>query len=258
MERMTTVAESKCFEGKQYVLSHKSRYCACEMTFGIYIPEKTISSRPPVIWYLSGLTCTHENAMVKSGVQRWASEKGIAVVFPDTSPRGKDVPDDPNFDLGQGAGFYVDSTKDPWKKNFQMWSYILKELPELIFSNFSLNEGKQSIMGHSMGGLGALNMAFRNPKTFKCVSAFAPISNPTAGVWGRKQFEAYLGSEKELWQEYDPSILLHKLGYPGNIMIDQGTKDDFLDKLMLNVLEKHINLRNKGAVARYQEGYDHS
>ena len=107
------------------------------MTFGIYIPEKTISSRPPVIWYLSGLTCTHENAMVKSGVQRWASEKGIAVVFPDTSPRGKDVPDDPNFDLGQGAGFYVDSTKDPWKKNFQMWSYILKELPELIFSNFS-------------------------------------------------------------------------------------------------------------------------
>ena len=258
MLELTTIAASKCFEGRQHVLSHESKYCACDMTFGIYIPEKASSSKIPLIWYLSGLTCTHENAMVKSGIQRWASEKEVAVVFPDTSPRGEGVPDDPNFDLGQGAGFYIDSKKFPWGKNFQMWSYILKELPELIFSHFSLDEKKQSIMGHSMGGLGALNMAFRNPKIFKAVSAFAPISNPTSGIWGRKQFESYLGLESELWEEYDPSILLEKRGYPGSILIDQGTKDDFLDKLMPESLEKHVNAREQGNSFRYQEGYDHS
>ena len=258
MGKITTIAENKCCEGMQHVISHESKYCSCDMTFGIYIPEKASSSELPLIWFLSGLTCTHENAMVKSGIQRWAAEKKIAVVFPDTSPRGEGVPDDSNFDLGQGAGFYVDSKKPPWEKNFQMWSYIQKELPELIFSNFPLDENKQSIMGHSMGGLGALNIAFRNPNTYKAVSAFAPISNPTAGIWGRKQFEAYLGAESELWEEYDPSILLKKRGYSGQILIDQGTKDDFLENLMPQSLEKHVNAREQGNSFRYQEGYDHS
>ena len=258
MSKIITVAESKCFDGRQHVLSHKSKCCACDMTFGIYIPKKSGSYKLPLIWYLSGLTCTHENAMVKSGIQRWASEKEVAVIFPDTSPRGKGIPDDPSFDLGQGAGFYVDSQNLPWQKNYQMWSYILKELPELIFSTFSLDEDKQSIMGHSMGGLGALNMAFRNPKIFKAVSAFAPISNPTSGIWGRKQFEAYLGPESDLWEEYDPSILLDKRGYAGNILIDQGTADDFLENLRPHILEKHIKARNKQDLFRYQEGYDHS
>ncbi len=258
MPNLKTVSESKCFGGHQKVFSHASNCCHCDMTFGIYIPEKSKSSRIPLIWFLSGLTCTHENAMVKSGIQRWASEKGIAIIFPDTSPRGKSVPDDPNFDLGQGAGFYVDSQNALWTKNFQMWSYIVEELPDLIFPRFQLDKEKQSIMGHSMGGMGALNMAFRNPEIFKAVSAFAPISNPTAGVWGRKQFEAYLGTESKLWEDYDPSLLLERLGYPGNILIDQGTKDDFLDKLRPEALEKQIVLRGQQDLFRYQEDYDHS
>ena len=139
-----------------------------------------------------------------------------------------------------------------------MWSYILKELPEIIFTEFPLNKDKQSIMGHSMGGLGALNMAFRNPNIFKSVSAFAPISNPIQGIWGGKQFEAYLGDDNELWKDYDPSILLEKRGYPGKILIDQGTKDDFLDNLMPQALAKQIESRNEGDLFRFQEGFDHS
>ena len=258
MVKLTKLAESKCYKGKQYVFSHESEFCACEMTFGIYVPETARTSTIPLIWFLSGLTCTHENAMVKSGIQSWASEKEVAVIFPDTSPRGDGVPDDSSFDLGQGAGFYVDSKIPPWEKNFQMWSYILKELPEIIFTEFPLNKDKQSIMGHSMGGLGALNMAFRNPNIFKSVSAFAPISNPTQGIWGGKQFEAYLGDDNELWKDYDPSILLEKRGYPGKILIDQGTKDDFLDNLMPQALAKQIESRNEGDLFRFQEGFDHS
>ena len=196
--------------------------------------------------------------MVKSGIQRWASEKQVAIIFPDTSPRGDGVPNDESFDLGQGAGFYVDSTQNPWRKNFQMWSYIVDELPQLIFGEFSLDQEKQSIMGHSMGGLGALNIAFRNPEIYKTVSAFAPISNPTSGVWGKKQFEQYLGSDKSNWEKYDPSVLLNEYGYNGKILIDQGTKDDFLDKLMPVSLERILNKRKNGDQFRYQDGYDHS
>ena len=196
--------------------------------------------------------------MVKSGIQRWASEEKIAVIFPDTSPRGEAVPDDNSFDLGQGAGFYVDSTENPWRKNFQMWSYIVDELPNLVLTKFPLDQEKQSIMGHSMGGLGALNIAIRNPEIYKTVSAFAPISNPTKGIWGQKQFEAYLGKETENWKKYDPSILLNEQGYKGKILIDQGTKDDFLKNLMPEALEKIFNNRNNGDQLRYQKDYDHS
>jgi S-formylglutathione hydrolase len=196
--------------------------------------------------------------MVKSGIQSWASEEKIAVIFPDTSPRGEAVPDDNSFDLGQGAGFYVDSTENPWQKNFQMWSYIVDELPNLVFTKFPLDQERQSIMGHSMGGLGALNIAIRNPEIYKTVSAFAPISNPTNGVWGQKQFEAYLGKETENWKKYDPSILLNEQGYKGRILIDQGTKDDFLKNLMPETLETIFNKRKSGDQLRYQKGYDHS
>tara|TARA_A100001037_G_scaffold125611_1_gene113869 strand:- start:178 stop:924 length:747 start_codon:yes stop_codon:yes gene_type:complete len=228
------------------------------MTFGIYIPVHETKEKLRLIWFLSGLTCTHENAMVKSGIQRWASEEKIAVIFPDTSPRGEAVPDDDSFDLGQGAGFYVDSTENPWQKNFQMWSYIVDELPNLVLTKFPLDQEKQSIMGHSMGGLGALNIAIRNPEIYKTVSAFAPIANPTKGIWGQKQFEAYLGKETENWKKYDPSILLNEQGYKGKILIDQGTKDDFLKNLMPEALEKIFNNRNKGDQLRYQKDYDHS
>ena len=194
------------------------------------------------------------NQVFKDGLRK----KKVAIIFPDTSPRGEGVPNDESFDLGQGAGFYVDSTQDPWRKNFQMWSYLVDELPKVIFGEFSLDQEKQSIMGHSMGGLGALNIAFRNPEIYKTVSAFAPISNPTSGVWGKKQFEQYLGSNKSNWEKYDPSVLLNEYGYKGKILIDQGTKDDFLDKLMPGSLERIINKRKNGDHFRYQDGYDHS
>ena len=258
MNEIKQISKSKCFEGDQLVFSHYSDVCNCDMTFALYLPPQTNAEKLQVIWFLSGLTCTHENAMIKSGIQRWASEEKIAIIFPDTSPRGEGVPDDDNFDLGQGAGFYVNSTENPWKKNFQMWSYIVDELPSLVFKEFPLNPDKQSIMGHSMGGLGALNIAFRNPEIYKTVSAFAPIANPTKGIWGQKQFEAYLGKETENWKKYDPSILLNEQGYKGKILIDQGTKDDFLKNLMPEALEKIFNNRNNGDQLRYQKDYDHS
>ena len=258
MNEIKQISKSKCFEGNQLVFSHYSDVCNCNMTFALYLPLQTNAEKLQVIWFLSGLTCTHENAMIKSGIQRWASEEKIAIIFPDTSPRGEGVPDDDNFDLGQGAGFYVNSTENPWKKNFQMWSYIVDELPSLVFKEFPLNPDKQSIMGHSMGGLGALNIAFRNPEIYKTVSAFAPISNPVKGVWGQKQFEAYLGKDKDKWKKYDPSILLTEQGYKGKILVDQGTKDDFLKNLMPESLEKIFKLRKKGDQIRYQKDYDHS
>ena len=258
MNLLNQISKSKCFEGDQLVFSHYSQVCNCNMTFAIYLPTFKSNEKIPLIWFLSGLTCTHENAMVKSGIQRWASEEKIAVIFPDTSPRGDGVPDDESFDLGQGAGFYVNSTENPWKKNFQMWSYIVDELPNLVLKEFPLDQDKQSIMGHSMGGLGALNVAFRNPEIYKTVSAFAPISNPTKGVWGQKQFEAYLGKDEEKWKKYDPSILLNELGYKGKILVDQGTKDDFLKSLMPETLEKILKQRTNGDKIRYQKDYDHS
>ena len=258
MNDLKQISKSKCFEGDQLVFSHYSEVCNCEMTFAIYLPKLMENNKIPPIWFLSGLTCTHENAMIKSGIQRWASEKKVAVIFPDTSPRGDEVPDDESFDLGKGAGFYVNSTENPWKKNFQMWSYVVDELPSILFREFPLDQEKQSIMGHSMGGLGALNIAIRNPEIYKTVSAFAPISNPTSGVWGKKQFEQYLGSDKSNWEKYDPSVLLNEYGYKGKILIDQGTKDDFLDKLMPGSIERILDKRNNGDQFRYQDGYDHS
>jgi len=251
-------SDQKCFEGSQKVYSHYSEICKCNMTFGIFLPKKSVNTNVPVLWFLSGLTCTHENAMTKSGAQTWAAEKGLAVIFPDTSPRGGDVPDDDSFDIGQGAGFYLDASEDPWNKNFNMETYVKHELSELVFRNFNLDQSRQGITGHSMGGMGALNLALKNQNQFKSVSAFSPISNPTQSNWGRKQFEAYLGEETDEWKNYDPSILLESLGFQTKILIDQGTGDNFLDLLMPKNLSdqmyKNLDIGN----FRYQEGYDHS
>ena len=251
-------SDQKCFEGSQKVYSHYSEICKCNMTFGIFLPKKSVTTNVPVLWFLSGLTCTHENAMTKSGAQTWAAEKGLAVIFPDTSPRGSDVPDDDSFDLGQGAGFYLDASEDPWSKNFNMETYIKHELSELVFKNFNLDKSRQGITGHSMGGMGALNLALKNQNQFKSVSAFSPISNPTQSNWGRKQFEAYLGEETDEWKNYDPSILLESRGFQTKILIDQGTGDNFLDLLMpenlSNQMDKNLDIGN----FRYQDGYDHS
>jgi S-formylglutathione hydrolase len=255
---MKTVSESAAFGGVQGVFSHASEACGCDMTFAVYLPPQASAGPVPVLWYLSGLTCTHENAMVKAGAQGWAARHGIALVFPDTSPRGPDVADDAAFDLGQGAGFYVDATEAPWAPHFRMWSYITDELPTLVFRNFDLEEGAQGITGHSMGGHGALTIALSHPERFRSVSAFAPIAHPTASDWGRKQFTAYLGAESDAWRAHDASILLEERGWHGHLLIDQGAKDQFLDLLKPEALAGAIARRRQAATFRMQPGYDHS
>jgi S-formylglutathione hydrolase len=186
---METLSENFCFGGTQGVFKHYSESCKCDMTFAVYLPPQAKMNKVPVLWYLSGLTCTHENAMVKATAQGWAAENGIALIFPDTSPRGENVPNHDDYDLGQGAGFYVNATTDKWSENFQMWDYITIELPKLIFENFPLLKNAQGITGHSMGGHGALTMAMTLPDQYQSVSAFAPIGNPTKSEWGQKQVQ---------------------------------------------------------------------
>jgi len=255
---MEKLSEIKAFGGIQGVYSHFSESTNCDMTFGLFLPEEAKYNPVPVLWYLSGLTCTHENAMSKSGAQNWAAEQGIALVFPDTSPRGQAIADDDAFDLGQGAGFYVNATQNPWAQNFNMWDYITVSLPELLFNNFSLDRNRQSITGHSMGGHGALTIALTLPDKFCSVSAFSPITNPTNSDWGVKQFNAYLGKDKTTWQAHDASILMKEKGFPGPILIDQGSSDQFWDLLKPEALVDAIIERKQAATFRIQEGYDHS
>ena len=255
---MKTVSENRCFGGVQGVYSHASQVTGCDMTFGLFLPEESETNEVPVIWYLSGLTCTHENAMVKAGAQRWAAEMGVAVVFPDTSPRGEGVANDAAYDLGQGAGFYVNATEAPWKPHFRMWDYVTDELPRLLFNAFPLAEDSQAITGHSMGGHGALTIAMSFPGRFRSVSAFAPICNPTASDWGRKQFTAYLGPDEASWAAHDATLLMKKRGFDGPMLIDQGTADQFIDLLRPEALAGAMAERRQGGTFRMQKGYDHS
>lgn len=228
------------------------------MTFGLFLPEEAETDPVPLIWYLSGLTCTHENAMVKAGAQKWAAEAGVALVFPDTSPRGPGVANDDAYDLGQGAGFYVNATEKPWAPHFRMWDYVTDELPDLLFSAFPLQRERQAITGHSMGGHGALTIAMSFPGRFRSVSAFAPITNPTASEWGRKQFTAYLGKDEAKWAAYDATLLMKKRGFDGPILIDQGAADQFLDYLKPEALAEAMMARRQNGAIRMQKGYDHS
>jgi S-formylglutathione hydrolase len=255
---MKTVSENRCFGGVQGVYTHASQVTGCDMTFGLFLPKEAETNEVPVIWYLSGLTCTHENAMVKAGAQRWAAEMGVAVVFPDTSPRGEGVANDAAYDLGQGAGFYVNATEAPWKPHFRMWDYVTDELPRLLFNAFPLVEEAQAITGHSMGGHGALTIAMSFPGRFRSVSAFAPICNPTASDWGRKQFTAYLGADEAAWAAHDATLLMKKRGFDGPMLIDQGTADQFIDLLRPEALAAAMAERRQGGTFRMQKGYDHS
>ena len=252
------ISKNKTFNGSQDVYKHYSDVCKCDMNFGLYLPEIANRKKVPLLWFLSGLTCTHENAMTKAGAQQWASEKGIALLFPDTSPRGDGVPNHDDFDLGQGAGFYLDAKSAPWDKNFNMETYIVDELSMIVFKNFNLDNFMQGITGHSMGGLGALNFAIKNPSKFRSVSAFSPISNPIKSKWGQKQFTAYLGADSTIWQDYDPSILIRKFGFETKILIDQGQDDNFLDLLMPGSLSNQLDENNALGEFRYQPGYDHT
>ncbi len=254
---MKIISENRCFDGTQGVYSHASDACACDMTFGLFLPTESARGPVPVLWFLSGLTCTHENAMVKAGAQGWAAEQGIALVFPDTSPRGDGVADDDAYDLGQGAGFYLNAKKDPWKPHFQMWDYIADELPGLIGSEFPLDMERQAISGHSMGGHGALTLAMGLPGRFRSVSAFAPICHPTLSDWGKKQFTAYLGSV-EAGAANDATLLMTDTGFGGPVLIDTGTDDQFGDHLGTEHLAAAMAKRRQEGQLRLQKGYDHS
>ena len=255
---METVAENRCFDGVQGVYTHASEACGGDMTFGLFLPAEAQSGPVPVMWFLSGLTCTHENAMVKAGAQGWAAEQGIALVFPDTSPRGEGVADDDAYDLGQGAGFYVNATQKPWAPHFRMWDYVAEELPALIGANFAIDTERQAITGHSMGGHGALTLAMGLPGRFRSVSAFAPICNPTASDWGRKQLGAYLGAEEATWTPHDATLMMQSAGFDGPMLVDTGTSDQFLDLLCPEALAAAVSTRRQQAVLRLQPGYDHS
>ena len=255
---METISENKCFGGLQGVYKHCSASCDCDMTFGLFLPAEAKDGPVPILWYLSGLTCTHENAMVKAGAQAWAAEQGIALVFPDTSPRGEGVANDDAYDLGQGAGFYVNATQDPWAPHFKMWDYIALELPALLAENFAVDLDRQGITGHSMGGHGALTLAMGLPGRFKSVSAFAPICNPTASDWGRKQLTAYLGEDESTWAAHDASLLMAEKGFDGPILIDTGTDDQFGDLLCTEALAAAVASRHQEAQIRLLKGYDHS
>jgi S-formylglutathione hydrolase len=255
---METLSENACFGGIQGVYRHASDACRTDMTFGLFLPAEALDGPVPVLWFLSGLTCTHENAMVKAGAQGWAAEQGIALVFPDTSPRGEGVADDPEYDLGQGAGFYVNATEKPWAPHFSMWDYVAGELPALIAESFAIDPTRQAITGHSMGGHGALTLAMNLPGRYRSVSAFAPICNPTATDWGRKQLTAYLGSDEAAWARHDASLLMRERGFDGPILIDTGTSDQFIENLRPEALAAAIAARRQPATLRMQKGYDHS
>jgi len=230
------------------------------MDFSVFLPGQAGSKAVPVLYWLSGLTCTDQNFVTKAGAQKYAADSGIALVIPDTSPRGDTVPDEPDrYDLGKGAGFYINAIQTPWSQHYHMFDYVIRELPELIEKNFPVIPGLRSISGHSMGGHGALICSLKNPRMFQSVSAFAPICNPVVCTWGQGCLGAYLGDDKNLWKEYDATELIRSGADSLPLFIDQGMNDEFLDnQLYPGNLESACNDRNIKLTLRMQEGYDHS
>lgn len=254
---METLSENRCFGGVQGVYKHQSKATGTDMTFGLFLPAEAQETKVPLVWFLSGLTCTHENAMTKAGAQAWAAELGLALIFPDTSPRGDGVADDEAYDLGQGAGFYVDASEAPWAPHFQMESYVARELPALVAKNFAILPDRQSITGHSMGGHGALTLAMKYPGQYRSVSAFAPICNPAASDWGQKQLGAYLGTSAD-FAAHDATALMEAKGFDGPVLCDTGADDQFFDLLKSASLAQAMAARRQEGAFRLQKGYDHS
>ncbi|AWL11473.1 S-formylglutathione hydrolase [Saliniradius amylolyticus] len=252
------LSEVKCFGGWQQRFQHQSDCLSCTMTFSVYLPPQAEQQMVPVIYWLSGLTCTDENFSTKSGAQRYAAEHGVALVMPDTSPRGDNVPDDPDgaFDFGLGAGFYVNATQSPWKAQYQMFDYVHRELPQVVESQLPVS-GRKAISGHSMGGHGALVIGLTHPQDYKAISAFAPVCNPTQCPWGKKAFSNYLGDDRATWKAYDASERLDAFEGDMPILVDQGTADNFLKEQLGTPALEAANQRGLAEI-RYQEGYDHS
>lgn len=254
------VSRNRCFGGWQKVFSHESEEVKCTMKFAVYIPPKAENEKVPVIYWLSGLTCTEQNFITKSGFQQYAASHGFLVVCPDTSPRGCNIEgEDDSWDFGTGAGFYVDASEEKWKKNYRMYSYVTKELPKLIQELFPVLPGRQSIMGHSMGGHGALICYLKNPGMYRSVSAFAPICHPLEAPWGQKVFTGYLGTDKSQWKAYDAVCLTESYnGPPSEILVDQGKEDEFLHQLTPDKLVTACAAAKIPIILRNHEGYDHS
>jgi S-formylglutathione hydrolase len=253
------LSSNKSFGGWHKQYSHHSTTLNCAMRFAIYLPPQASSgARVPVLYWLSGLTCTDENFMQKAGAQRIAAELGMAIVAPDTSPRGDEVADDSGYDLGKGAGFYVNATQAPWNRHYQMYDYVLNELPALIESMFPISD-QRSIAGHSMGGHGALVLALRNPQRYRSISAFSPISNPVNCPWGKKAFTAYLGKDTASWADYDASLLMRQASDCVPALVDQGEADDFLtEQLKPETLEGAARISGYPLELNRRDGYDHS
>jgi S-formylglutathione hydrolase len=255
------ISASKCFGGTQYVYRHLSTETGTPMRFSAFVPPQAAHRPVPVVWFLSGLTCTEENFTVKAGAQRVAAERGLMLIAPDTSPRGEGVPDDPagSYDFGLGAGFYVDATREPWAKHYRMRSYIEQELPALVGSELPADMLRQGIMGHSMGGHGALTIALRNPGRFRSVSAFAPIVSPMNCPWGQKALSGYLGDVRAMWRTYDACALIEDGARLPALLVDQGTADGFLaSQLKPELLEAACDKAKMPLTLRRQDGYDHS
>lgn len=257
---MKILSQNTAFGGMQGVFQHDSQACKCEMTFAVFVPPQAIHEKRPVLWYLSGLTCTHANVMEKGEYRRLAAELGLIIVCPDVSPRGDDVADEKtNWQMGKGAGFYLDATEAPWAEHYQMYTYVTEELPALIAEQFRADMDRQGIFGHSMGGHGAMTIALKNPERFRSCSAFAPIVEPSTADWSAPAFEKYLGTDQAAWRAYDACALVKDGARFPEFLIDQGTADGFLEKgLRPWLFEEAVKETDIKLTLRMQERYDHS
>lgn len=256
---METLSTNKAHGGVQGVYRHPSSATGTDMTFSVFVPDHAPGATLPVLWYLSGLTCTHANVTDKGEYRAACAKHGLIFIAPDTSPRGEGVADDASYDMGQGAGFYVDATREPWAPHFRMKSYIEDELPVLIAANFPVDVTRQGVTGHSMGGHGALTVALRNPARFRSVSAFAPIASPLACPWGEKALGGYLGEDRATWADYDAVALIRGGARVPALLVDQGDADGFLaEQLKPELLEHACADVGQPLELRYQPGYDHS
>jgi S-formylglutathione hydrolase len=258
---MQQIAENKSFGGRQLRFTHQSDALNCAMNFSIYLPPAAEQTKVPVLYWLSGLTCTDENFVTKAGAQQYAAKHGVAIVAPDTSPRGEGVPDDPqgSYDFGLGAGFYVNALREPWAGHYQMYDYVVTELPALIAASLPIDGARSSIFGHSMGGHGALTIALKNPGAYRSVSAFSPICSPCNCPWGEKALGNYIGGERELWKQYDATELVKTAERHLPVLIDQGEADDFLQEQLKTPLLLQASMAADYPIkVRMQAGYDHS
>jgi S-formylglutathione hydrolase len=258
---MEQIAENKCFGGRQLRFTHPSRALNCAMHFSVYLPPAAENGPVPVLYWLSGLTCTDENFVNKAGAQQYAAQHGVAIVAPDTSPRGEGVPDDPEgaYDFGLGAGFYVNATQEPWSGHYQMYDYIVDELPALLAANLPIDSNRSGIFGHSMGGHGALTIALKNPDRYRSVSAFSPICSPLECPWGHKALGNYIGQDRDTWRQYDSTELVRGATQKLPALVDQGGADNFLEEqLKTSLLQQACADSDYPMTIRMQQGYDHS